>query len=228
MNMPLLTAHINIYQKTVMVFKQMDIKTHDVLGFPVVVIDNFYDDRSCESIWQELCFLNSDGGKLKLPEDTGGAIREEGSDRISLKKNKGLRLEDAYADRNISNIFRENRKLFDKKLGQKLEAINPIYRYISLSNSDVTIMHYYENNDYYLAHRDGAAITAVSWFYKLPKSFQGGHLGFENGVSIECIHNRTVIFPSFLDHSVDSIGMDQINMLNNYGRYSLTQMIGVY
>jgi Rps23 Pro-64 3,4-dihydroxylase Tpa1-like proline 4-hydroxylase len=210
------------------VFKQMDIKVYDVVGFPLVVIDNFYSEKSCDSIWQELCFLNSDGRKLKMPEDTGGAIREQESETISLKKNKGLRLEDAYADRNISNIFFENRKIFDEEIVKKLESISPIFRYLSLSNSDVTIMHYYENNDYYLAHRDGAAITAVSWFYKFPKSFKGGNLKFENGLSIECIHNRTVIFPSFLEHSVDEIIMDQEKTSNNYGRYSLTHMIGVY
>lgn len=208
----------------------MNIKTHDVIGFPVVVIDNFYSAESCGKIWQELCFLNSDGRKLKLPEDTGGAVQADNdtNDVISLKKNKGLRLEDAYNDRIISNIFHENRKIFDSEIVKSLESINPIFRYLSLSNSDVTIMHYYEDSDYYLPHRDGAAITSVSWFYQNPKSFEGGSLIFENGLTIDCEYNRMVIFPSFLEHSVDPIKMLHDKQGNNYGRYSLTHMIGVY
>ena len=193
---------------------------YEIKGLPVVIIDNFYDELAEEKIMQELLFLNNDPRKLKDGEHTGTAKDNVGN---ILKNNKGLFLSDIYISEEYSNILMEsNKKLFHESFHQNLEEKHSFFSYFSFMDKYETLISYYEKNDYYKQHSDKCIITAISWFYKTPKSFLGGDLIIENELKIECRKNRMLIFPSILKHEVTKIDMNMNTQLNNNGRFSIT------
>ena len=200
---------------------------HQISNLPVVVIDDFYNETSCEKIWQELIFLNTAPSKFKSAEETGSAFSIVNDKKIYSKENMGIFLDEVYIDRNTSNILTENRKLFSRELLNELSKHHIIFRYLETSNTDTTIIQYYENGSYYKEHIDHCAITAVCCFYKLPRAFTGGELIFENTLTIDCLHNRMIIFPSILKHSVEEVVTNDAMIGNNFGRYSISQLVGV-
>ena len=201
----------------------MRIEFYNVSNLPIAVIDEYYDSSTCERIWQELCFLNNDRRKLQSPADTGSALDNNG---LPLKRNNGIDLNSVYADHAISNILKENKKLFSNELTDKLMSQHIFFRYLRGNPENNTLVQYYEHNDHYKSHTDGAVITAITFFYKHPKSFLGGNLIFEDKLQVECGYNRTVIFPSILFHSVESVNLDSSLLGQNFGRYSITQFVG--
>jgi len=202
----------------------MHTEIFEVDKLPVAVIDDFYDKEAEKKIWNEILFLSS-GDKMHDPGDTGTAFDlDEHGNQIWAKKNKGLFLDEIYLDRNISDILRENRKIFDPEIHNHLIDYNPIFRHLTNVNKDCTLLSYYEDSDYYNPHVDDAAVTIISWFFKHPKQFTGGSLVFENKLDIECVYNRTVIFPSILKHAVTPVSIDEQYKNKNYGRYTLTQL----
>jgi Rps23 Pro-64 3,4-dihydroxylase Tpa1-like proline 4-hydroxylase len=200
---------------------------HQLHNFPIIILDNFYNNEESEKIWQELCFLNNDPRKLKTPEELESAWAVENGKKVFLKNNRGIILDSIYSDRSVSNILTENRKIFDKTIINNLTNLHIFFRYLETSNSDITKVHYYENLDYYKGHWDQSIITAVYWTYKSPKSFNGGNLVFENELTIDCVSNRMVIFPSVLTHEVTPICIEDQLIGKNFGRYGITQFIGI-
>lgn len=201
----------------------MDISFLNIKNLPVVLIDNLYNADQQIDIWQELEFI-SGKDKMKDPEDTGTATDANGN---ILKKNKAMPLDTIYADRSVSNILTENRILWDEKFMDNLMDHHLFFRYLRFSNMDSTLVSYYEDSDYYAPHRDDAILTAITWFYKEPKKFQGGDFTIEDEVKIECKHNRCVLFPSMLQHSVDPIKLDTNLKNKKYGRYAISQFITI-
>jgi Rps23 Pro-64 3,4-dihydroxylase Tpa1-like proline 4-hydroxylase len=197
---------------------------HEIKKLPIVVIDQLYSDIECEKILQELLFLNSFPENLKDADGTGTAI--DGTGEI-LKQTKGIFIDDIYKLRNFSNILTLNRKIFELKFVEMLSEISTIFNYINLSNFDTTLVQYYENSDFYKSHWDTSVISVISWFYQQPKAFLGGNLVFENSVSIECKFNRTVIFPSILNHAVETVTLDKSLLNQNLGRFSVSQFISI-
>ena len=61
--------------------------------------------------------------KLKSPKDTGTAISEHGGEKV----NSGLFLDNVYEDRNISDILRINRKIFNPDILDELIKFNSIF-----------------------------------------------------------------------------------------------------
>ncbi len=185
---------------------------------PVVFIDEYYDKNAYSKIWQELEFLSNDNRKLKNPEQLNSA-RVNGN---IIKQAKGLVLDSVYHDRSVSNILTENRKLFSPEVISTLVKIHPFFSYYNSANFDITKIHYYSDGDYYDYHNDTAIITLVSWFFKSPKKFVDGNLLFDSGSQIECVNNRTVIFPSILRHSVTKLRMLEQDRGQD-GRYAISQ-----
>lgn len=198
---------------------------YEVNKLPVIIIDDFYDPKACERIWQELCFLSNHESKFKTPDQSGGAWKMVGEEKVYLKQNKCIFLDQTYLDRSISNILTENRKIFSEEVTDKLESYNQFFKYVRMANADRTLMSYYEDSDYYEPHIDNATITVISWFFKNPKAFQGGDLMIENQIKVECIHNRTVVIPSVLHHAVDPIKIDKNLVGENCGRYAISQFM---
>jgi len=188
--------------------------------FPYLKIENMYSDEELELISQELVFLNYDH-KLEGPKETKSAI----DNHNSLKNNKGLFLDDLYKKREISNILTTNRKIFNKEYLELYASLNFGYRTILECNSDSTLISYYENGGYYCSHKDVAIHTIITWFFKVPKLFKGGNLIFdEYNEVVEINHNMTIIFPSFVRHSVEEVIMEEY-LPHGFGRYCMSQFM---
>ena len=207
----------------------MKFSYNEVNQLPFVIVDDFYDNRQQSVIMQELLFLNNDSRKLLDPKDTGSAwtADENAEDgKVYLKKNKAIHLDDVYlGNRNISNILTENRKIFSDEVCDEIIKNHTMFRYLRYANRDTTLVSYYENSDYYLPHRDDSTLTALTWFYKEPKSFFGGDLILEESVKINCVNNRCVIFPSIMLHSVTEIQLDNNKKNTNNGRFTISQFV---
>jgi hypothetical protein len=185
--------------------------------FPFLKIENLYDKDELKLIWQELDFLTT---KLENPENTGAAKDNEGK---SLKNNSGLLLDDVYQKRNISNILSINTKLFLPEIINAFSDLSFGYQNIKKTNYDRTLISYYENGGYYKSHEDIAMYTAITWFFKEPKAFVGGDFYFTDyNLKIEIKNNITVLFPSFVKHSVDEVILENNNLIG-CGRYSMVQ-----
>jgi hypothetical protein len=202
-------------------------RIENIMGLPIVIIDNFYSDEECENIWQELEFLQGNSEVFGGAEKTGSAWRTIDGEKVLLKKNRGIFLDSVYQDREFSKILKVNRKIFSKDFVNKLIDNHVIFRYILESKKDSTLIQYYENSDHYGEHGDNATITSIAWFYKKPKAFTGGSIVFENNFKVECLFNRMIIFPSILRHSVEKVNLGENFLNQNYGRYSITQFINM-
>jgi Rps23 Pro-64 3,4-dihydroxylase Tpa1-like proline 4-hydroxylase len=202
----------------------MTLKIHQIKNpFPFLQIENLYSEDELILIWKEFDFLTHPD-KLELPENTGTALDEE--TKVPLKKNKGLFLDNLYSSRNISNILTITKQLFSPVILDAFSELSFGYENIKDTNKDATLLSYYENSEYYKSHKDQALYTAVSWFFKEPKSFSGGNFYFTNyGVKIEVQNNMAVIFPSFINHAVDEIVLEKNNNLTGYGRYAISQFL---
>ena len=191
--------------------------------FPYLKIENLYTEEELNLIADELIFLNHKS-KLEEPTDTGSA--EDSSGNV-LKENKGLFLDDLYKRREISNILTVNRKIFQKEYLETYASLSFGYRSILECNQDTTLISYYENGGYYKPHKDTALHTALTWFFETPKRFEGGDLFFPGyDEKIEIQQNMTVIFPSFVLHSVEEVKMKE-DISQGLGRYCMSQFITI-
>lgn len=189
---------------------------------PIVVIDEFYNEKELNLIWQELNFLTS-ASKLQSPKETYGAVDEQ---KTQLKSNHGVFLEDIYQDRKFSNILTLNRKMFSPDIIKTLISVSPEFKYSENINYDVTLLSYYENNDFYKGHRDRSVLSYIYWCNKEPIKFSGGDLHFEElNQTIGYRNNRLVVFPSHYIHVVSNVEMEDKeskNKFSTFGRYSMS------
>ena len=191
---------------------------------PVILIDNYYNDDELKLIWQELEFLNY-SHKLLPPSSTGAA---NDNDTTLLKNNSGLFLDTIWNNqRQLSNILSVNRKLFENDMEILRQSPSWFYRTL-VCTEDNSLLSYYEDGDYYQEHRDNAAVTVLSWFFKEPKCFSGGDLrlnllGEIHEITVK--NNRTLIFPGAIPHSVTPVSMSEENKNQGLGRYCLTQFL---
>ena len=195
---------------------------------PYMIIDNYYDEEELRLIWEELDFL-SYPHKLKRSTKEGGGAIDKDTDEL-LKHNFHRYIDQVYSERELSNILTVNRKLFDDDY--KILKQHPHWFFQNVVfNKDYTQVGYYENNDHYGEHTDSASITSLTWLYKEPKKFIGGDLFLSSDkIKIDCINNRTLIFPSMIPHSVNEIHMNEEKPSRGYGRYVITQfgVIDIY
>jgi len=211
-------------------------RTYLNYDFPLIIIDDFYNQTELDLIWEELNFLCYPHKMENNPGNDGNRSK----DGQLIKKNSGLFLDDIYeTNRKMSNILTCMRKVFDNNLeileNQKLLFFKFFPKDLiikSLSDDgifnirDYTLVNYYENNNYYRPHHDESTITILNWFFKEPRSFDGGDLFFPSqDKKIELKNNRTVIFPSCVVHAVDQVKMSIENAGQKRGRFCITQFI---
>ena len=196
----------------------MKIKNYDD-KFPYIIIDDYYDEEELNMIWEELEFLSY---SHKIPRSSAEAGGATDNGRL-LKRSFSKYIDDIYNDRDISNILNVNRKLYADDY--KLMRQHPHWFFQNVMiNEDFTQVSYYEDNDEYETHRDWAAITSLTWFYKEPKQFTGGNFYIgPNKIKIDCVNNRTLIMPSMIDHSVDLVKINEEKRNKRQGRYCLSQ-----
>lgn len=190
--------------------------------FPHLIVENMYDEKELELIWQELEFLNNPG-KFKTPDEYGASKNKDGYDTNA----KAIILDHVYKNRDFSNILNINRKLFN--YSKIYSDLSPYHLKFLICNYDYTKLRYYSDKEYYLPHRDTCHDTiACTYFYKKPKKFSGGELFFPNyNYEIECLDNMCIIFPSYFTHGVREISIDDSNYHNGFGRYCMTQFTNV-
>ena len=194
--------------------------------FPFLEIRGPFSEEEKELIMEELEFFNKDG-KMNRPETSGSATSPEGE---LLKENASLYLDGAYNDPKFSDILNINQKVlsFLEPKGTAYFPENPSPSWF-FNNTVVgqynTLISYYDNGEYYKPHRDAATITALSWFYRTPKKFEGGELYFPHyDFTVEVSDELTLIFPSCIVHEVLPIKMDEEYAGKGYGRYSMAQL----
>lgn len=191
-------------------------KTTHLDPFHYIYVEDFYNEAELELVWEELDFL-SRPGKLQPPELTGSAHDDQGR---PLKRNRGIWLDQVYSNgKFISNLLSVNRKLFNSGVLNSEESWffgdKIIYR-------DCTQLAYYQHDDGYGPHRDIASITALTWFYREPKQFEGGDLIFTDySLCVPVRNNCTLIFPSQILHEVSTMIAPSLDL--GYGRYCMTQ-----
>jgi len=187
--------------------------------FPLMIIENFYNESELEHVWEELNFLTKPG-KLMDAKDYGGVIGSTNA--------KALVLDDVYQNRQISNILTVNRKLFTSGVIDNFSEIHPCCKIAKWSNWDITKVRYYHDGEFYDPHTDkDFQFLAFSYFYKEPKKFSGGDLIFpEYDFEISCDNNSMVIFPGWVEHGVRKVTIKDSEYYEGNGRYSITSFFG--
>ena len=190
-------------------------------GFPMILIDDFYNYWEIGQIWSELKEL-TEADVFLDPHQSWSAV-EHGK---FLKNNKCIHLDEYYAKkRQKSDILHINRKIFQENLLERSE--NWFFKnFIKTCDYDSTLLSYYEGDNYYRAHSDAAMVTGLYWFYKEPKEFRGGEFLFPDyKIDIEVANNRLLLFPSFIKHQVMEVFLDPKFTDQNMGRWCMTQFL---
>ena len=189
--------------------------------FPHLVFHNFYTDEELDLIWEELNFYTRPK-KLFDVEDYQGVV--------GYTKAKALHLDSVYTGKNrvLSNILEVSRKVLDKQVLEPFSKLDDCCTLAKSANYDVTKVRYYHNGDYYKPHTDTFfEFLAFSYFYKEPKKFNGGNLIFPKyDYEFSCDHNSLIMFPSWVEHGVSEISIQESDYFDGYGRYAITHFFG--
>lgn len=188
--------------------------------FPHVLIQNYYSDQELNDVWKELNALSK---FAKPPNMTGSATDSTGK---SLKENLGIFLSDVYFLPAVSAIFNANRKVFDARLMKELGDNVFLFKYLTNTNWDNTLVQFYLNEHHYKPHNDTALFTLVTNIHSVPKKYTGGVLRFtEYDYTIELKNNESILFPSVLMHEVTPVKSETDNLLES--RITVTTLIGI-
>lgn len=200
----------------------MDVEYFDT-PVPYAIVRNFFDEKEISDIWKELEFLTND--QTLLPPTATGTATFGGE--TPKKKNSGVFLDNIYQDRNISHILRHNRKIWNENLVEHLMTKHILFKMLPKCNQDCCLVSYYEDGDHYALHDDAAVFTFLVHLFKEPKQFVGGDLVLHPDKIIENESNRLIVFPSFHQHSVTKLEMKSNDKFNGFGRYTITQFVGI-
>ncbi len=196
------------------------------LPFPHLIIRNTFNEQELKLIWRELEFLNSPL-KLERPSVNGTAIDQNTG--LSLSNNFSLWLDGAYNNRSVSDILRINTKVIDRGIREAFTSISPLLGHINMVDYYTTKIRYYETGEYYRGHVDRARFTAITYFYKEPKSFTGGDFHFDDyDYTIPIENNMTILFVGSIIHSTTELVMtENTQRFSGFGRYAMTQFLNV-
>ena len=185
--------------------------------FPLMVVENFYNEEELGLIWEELNFYTKPE-KLLDAEGYGGIVDHTNA--------KALLLDEIYTKqyRNVSNILTMNRKLFQCGVLDKFSEIHGCCSIANQSNHDFTKVRYYHDKEYYDPHTDkGFQFLAFSYFYKEPKKFTGGDLIFPKyDFKVPCENNTMVVFPGWVEHGVRKVSIENSDYFDGWGRYCIS------
>ena len=185
--------------------------------FPHLILHNFYNDEELKLIWEELDFYTKDG-KLFDAHEFGGVVDKTNSKAIWLDKV----FDKKY--RNLSNILKVNRKLFDSAVLGAFSSIHDCCSIAKFCNYDVTKVRYYHDGDYYEPHTDKTVqFLGFSYFYREPKKFEGGELIFPKyDYTFSCDNNSLIMMPGWVEHGVSKVSIKDSDYFDGYGRYAVT------
>lgn len=188
---------------------------------PYLVIDNWYTQTELEAVWYELNMYATQ------------PIYEKAENTVVAKNLNGVAKSNAFRfyvwdyytqkGRIISPILRAMYKQTSKAFHDVVLDAMPLHHNNFINtNADSTFISYYDKSKYYKPHCDSVQFTCLIWMYKEPKQFFGGNLKLSAAkATIECINNRMVFFPSYLEHEVTEVkSKDDIKF--GHGRYCIT------
>jgi len=192
--------------------------------FPFLLVDNFYTEDQEKKVWKEFEFYESSGIPAPV-KDEDISKYEDGTPR---GKNLRVYPDAIFKTREASNILRfQYENVFSEEVKNSYKETSATYRWLNNSNSDFTIISYYEDDHYYKAHFDSCQISCCIWMFREPKAFSGGEFTFtDSGVSLDCVNNRMVLFPGYYKHSVSPIKMKREG--DNLGRYTITHFYQLF
>ena len=193
--------------------------------FPHLIVEDFYDEKELELIWEELKYYTKPG-KFLDAKDYGGVAGRTNAKALALDSlylNNEANGQANY--RNISNILTVNRKVFTSGILNRYASIHECCDLVY--NADVTKVRYYHDGEYYEPHTDSSFQTLVfSYFYKEPKSFTGGELYFpHHNYEYPCNNNSMIIFPSWVQHAVNKVKIKESDYYAGLGRYAITSFV---
>ncbi|MAG49853.1 hypothetical protein CMO86_09475 [Candidatus Woesearchaeota archaeon] len=201
----------------------MQIKYYNDLDkFPYIIIDDVYNQWELKEIWEELDFLCHPRRLMPATIDNGAAT-EEGK---ILKFNHCQYLDNVYIDRQFSSILQITEKIFMND--RKIFSDHPHWCFGDIQTIDqhYTQVVYYEDKDEYKSHKDKSIFTCLTWFYRRPKRYKGGDIWFQDfNTGVECLNNRTLIFPSIIRHAVKPVKMEEQHKGQKYGRFCISQFM---
>ena len=185
--------------------------------FPHMIVKNFYNDSELKLIWEELDFYTKDG-KLFEAAEFGGIPNKTNSKAIWLDKV----FDNKY--RNLSNILKVNRKLFDSAILEAFSSVHDCCYIAKFCNYDVTKVRYYHDGDYYEPHTDKTVqFLGFSYFFREPKKFEGGELIFPKyDYTFSCDNNSLIMMPGWVEHGVSKVSIKDSDYFDGYGRYAIT------
>ena len=185
--------------------------------FPHMIVENFYNGDELKLIWEELDFYTKDG-KLFDAEEFGGIVNKTNSKAIWLDKVFSKKY------RNLSNILKVNRKLFDSAILDAFSSIHDCCSIAKFCNHDTTKVRYYHDGNYYEPHTDKTVqFLGFSYFYREPKKFEGGELIFPKyDYTFDCPNNSLIMMPGWVEHGVSKISIKNSDYFDGYGRYAVT------
>lgn len=185
--------------------------------FPHIIFHNFYTEEELKLIWEELDFLTKPDKLFDVKEYKGVEGYTEA---------KAIQLDTVYEGKNrkLSNILNVTRKVFEKDVLEAFSSISDCCSLAKHCNYDVTKVRYYHNNDQYKPHIDMLwNFLAFSYFYREPKRFSGGNLLFPKyDYEYPCDNNSLIILPSYVEHGVQEVKIDNSDYFDGMGRYAIT------
>jgi hypothetical protein len=193
----------------------------DNLLFPFIIVDDWYSQEEEKFVWNELIYFYGINQFQKAEENC--------AEDNGITKAKGNRLyyDLIFKDKKYSYINKMLYKVRNKDFHKVIEDVMPIGKIFKHTDFDNTLINYYEHGDEYKSHYDYVTFTMLIFFYKQPKKFSGGDLYFEeNNVTVECKHNRMVLFPGYYLHQVKRVMMSDNDFNSMNGRFSITHFIG--
>lgn len=205
-----------------------DIKKYlDNPTYPFIVIDNWYTPNEEKAVWKELDFLHTRPKEnIERAENTIVAKDPNG---VSLSNAYRFYIENYYQDRILSPIFNCMYKQKSKEFNNILSDLLPYYRSFECSNSDNSLISYYEDTDYYDFHYDAFAWTCLIWMVKEPRIFEGGDFILKDpDVEIKLKNNRMIMFPCCYLHKSTPIKFHTTPNENGYGKYTITHFYTSY
>ena len=192
-------------------------------AFPYILIDEFYDKKEEELIWQELEFYS--GKYTNTNQDTSGNRGIHPETGKSINPSNRIYLDQVYNQnsRHFSNILSVYGKILGEDIMKVVSDNMPTAPILQATNSDLSQISYYDSGDFYGNHADRYGYTVLVWFFKEPKRFNGGDFMLLGPNKLtECKHNRLVMIHSYYMQSVTPITMEEKYRNKGLGRYTLT------
>ena len=203
----------------------MNITLCDDKVFPFLIIDNFYNNEEEIKIWIDLELLHP---LLKDEKTSTGnmAVDGDGNKKGDAKR---VYLDTFFGNnRGQSNILTYYKKIVSPEIIKTYTKNVPAGITFQSSDTDISQISYYDESGYYGEHHDLYMHTCLIWFYKEPKKFQGGDLKFiQSKTTVDCKHNRMVLFPSYYLHEVVRMDMNKEYINKGFGRYCLTHFYNI-